>query len=202
MQPTEAPKPVLPVSFAPSPEHLAQIAAAKRLGTKIRRASNVATIGGWTTAIFAAFTILFVALSWSNLPIGLGMAAISYFEFKGSAELKRLDPTAPKRLAINQLAFAVMIVLYGAYGMWSSYHQPIDASLQGFNDPQLDQMIGDVQGMTRSLLAMIYGVVIAVGIFGPGLTAVYYYSRRKFIEDYLKSTPHWIIDLQRAGMSL
>jgi hypothetical protein len=49
---------------------------------------------------------------------------------------------------------------------------------------------------------MVYGGLAAVAIFGQGGTALYYWSRRRFVEAYLKETPRWIIDAQRAGLPM
>src|SRR5689334_14635311 len=103
--------------FSPTPEHLAQIAAARSASAKIRRATNVALTGGWVTGTFAAITIVSSLTSPVALALGVGMAFVSYFEFHGAGELKRLEPRAPKRLALNQIAFGVLLFLYSAISL-------------------------------------------------------------------------------------
>jgi hypothetical protein len=205
---TASPPPLpSPFSGPPTPAHLEQIAAAKRLSTKIRRAILTAKFSGWTTAIFAAGTLALSLTSFWGLVLGAAMAVISIIEFRGVSELQRLDVTAPKRLALNQLAFGILLFAYGAFMLWDSFYgsggsdvikQAIgDAGMTG--DKQLDSMVNRVYSMAAVAL---YGSVMLAAILGPGLTAVYYYTRKKYIERYLRETPQWIIDLQRAGMNL
>ena len=47
---------------------------------------------------------------------------------------------------------------------------------------------------------MLYAAVIALtGIF-QGLTARYYFVRVWMLRDYVRDTPPWVLDLQRATM--
>src|SRR4051812_22789365 len=59
-----------PGSF--TPEHVAQIAAAKKASVKIRRACAVAKFSGVTTAVFATLTIIFSLNSIPGLMLGIG----------------------------------------------------------------------------------------------------------------------------------
>lgn len=49
---------------------------------------------------------------------------------------------------------------------------------------------------------LIYGTLAAVAIFVQGGTALFYHSRRKYIEAYVNETPAWIVQAQRAGLSM
>ncbi|HEY7087279.1 MAG TPA: hypothetical protein VH518_04270, partial [Tepidisphaeraceae bacterium] len=66
-----------------TPEHIAQIAAARARGKKIRRAIVVSALSGWTTLVFAVFTILFSFSSFTGMVLGIGMCIVSIIEFKG-----------------------------------------------------------------------------------------------------------------------
>ena len=182
--------------------HLEQIAAARKLGVKIRRAVGVATFSGWTTAVFAMLTLFMGFTSLYGFLLGAGMAFVSLFEFRGASEIKRLDRTAPRRLAINQLAFGAMLFAYSGISLWSMVHDPSEITkLLGESgaDRETQQMVSD---LARTFVFAIYGGVMIAAILGPGLTAVYYYTRLKYIDAYVKQTPQWILDLQRAGMSV
>jgi hypothetical protein len=191
-----------PLNSPPTREHLEQIAAAKQLSTKIRRAIAVSAFSAWTTAIFGVLTFL------SSLPfasiigaaLGAGMIVCAYIEFQAGGELKRLDPRAPKKLAVNQLAFGAMLFLYGAYSLWTRLHQPLDPMLT--STPELAEYQDLIGDMSRLIFTCLYGSVMLVAIIGPGLTALYYFSRKKHLQAYLANTPQWILDLQRAGMQL
>jgi hypothetical protein len=56
--------------------------------------------------------------------------------------------------------------------------------------------------LTESISLIVYSAVFAAALIGPGLTAVYYHSRRRHLLNYLHHTPPWILDLQRAGMQI
>ena len=185
-----------------TPEHLRQIAAARVLGVKIHRAIALARVNGWVAAIFAGVTILGSVFSPMELLLGIGMGGISYFEFKGAAGLKRLDPTMPGKLAINQGAFAAILLLYGAINLLRVWHDPSPLAGAGSSDPQLAQMLAPFEGLARNLYLFVYVAIILAAVSGPGLMVVYYQSRRKYIEAYLRQTPAWIQELQRAGMSI
>ena len=49
---------------------------------------------------------------------------------------------------------------------------------------------------------MFYAMVMVVGIAEPGVMALYYHRRGKMLQAYVQTTPQWILDLQRAGMSV
>jgi hypothetical protein len=201
--PPSIPRPVLAIEpFAPTAAHLAQIQDAKRIGKKIRNAATVATMGGWFTAVFAAITFMLSVGDVFGMALGAAMGVISYFEFRGSNELKRLDPTAPKRLALNQLAFALLIMIYGFVSLYSARFGAIAGASEISQYPEIADVYGDIESLTRNILTIVYGGVILFGLLGPGLTALYYYTRKSHIERYLQSTPKWILDLQRAGMTL
>jgi hypothetical protein len=68
--------------------------------------------------------------------------------------------------------------------------------------PDMGAMGRDIDQITRTIGLMVYGGLAAVAIFGQGGTALYYWSRRRFVEAYLKETPRWIIDAQRAGLPM
>jgi hypothetical protein len=199
-----------PVSYASPPqsvysrEHLEQIAQAKLLGRKIRRAIAVSAFSAWTTAIFGVITLLssIPFMSIIGMTLGAGMLVCAYIEFQGSRELKLLNPQAPKKLALNQLIFGVMLFLYGAYNLWTSLTSPLDPALSSPELREYKDVMGDIEQLTRMILALLYGSVMLVAILGPGLTALYYATRKKYIEAYTAQTPQWILDLQRAGMQL
>lgn len=197
--------PTLPYAGSFTPQHVHQIAQARKASAKIRRAVSVAKFSGITTAVFAALTLVFSLTNFFGLMLGIGMSIVAIFEFRGAAEITRLDRTAPKRLAVNQLAFATMLVLYGAISFYQFKTGPsplASVSSQIGADAQLNEMLGEYDGMISSVVGIAYLAIIFAALVGPGLTAVYYYTRRKYIEQYLTQTPQWLLELQRAGMSL
>jgi hypothetical protein len=195
-------QPGSPAIVGPDPEHLAQIVAARQSGAKLRRAAIVAILSGWATAIFALLTLISGIFDVTALILGMGMAVVSQFEFRGASALRKLHPSAPRRLATNQVAFGVLLFSYATLRLYTSQHQPGAYASAIASDPQLASMLGPIESLTRTIYIAIYGGMMLLAIVGPGLTALYYLSRRKHLEAHLARTPRWILDLQRAGVSV
>jgi hypothetical protein len=134
----------------------------------------------------------------SGVVMGMGMAAIAWYEFDGAARLRRLDPAAPKRLGYNQLAFAGLII---AYALWS-LHAELNGGELSQELAQYKDQLGDMEGLTRMIAFAVYGTLIAVAVLAQGGTALYYFSREKHIRQYVVSTPPWIVEMQRSGAPL
>ena len=185
-----------------SPEHRSQIVAARKLGGKLHAASAVAAVDGWTLGVFAVLTILFSLTSPVALVLGAGMLTVSYFELRGSRNLKRLDPHAPRLLTLNQFALGAMLFIYGAINLWLSIHEPHPMATMAGQNPELESMLIPYEGIARNISALVYAMLMLVALVGSGLMALYYQRRGKILHAYLHNTPQWILELQRAGMSV
>ena len=185
-----------------SPEQLQQIADARMRAKKIRKGVSVALFDGWTIAIFAGLTLLSGLFSLVGLLLGLGMAIAAYVELTNAKRLKQLDPNAARTLAWNQVFLGSILFLYAVHSLWSIFsgHGVMQSELAKY--PELSQFAGDMEQLTKAIGLLIYGTLIAVAIFGQGGTALFYLSRHKHVETYLRETPRWILDAQRAGMPM
>ena len=125
-----------------SPEQLAQIAAARKLGGELRAASVVAAVDGWTLGVFAGLTILCSITSPVPLVLGLGMLAVAYVELRGLARPEATGPRAPRRLTLNQFALGAMLFLYGAINLWLSLHEAHPLGSMGEQGREVIDMIG------------------------------------------------------------
>jgi hypothetical protein len=191
-----------PAVTAPSPQHLEQIAAAKKRGKPITRCVSVATGSAWTIALFGALTVVTSIGSLVGMLLGAGMCVLSHFEFKGAREIKRLDAGAPKRLARNQLILGAAILLYSGVSLFSSLTQPSELERELGKEAAGSSMVGSIGEMEKTAYIALYGTMIVAAILGCGGTALYYARRKQYIEAYLRETPQWIIELQKAGMSV
>ena len=63
-------------------------------------------------------------------------------------------------------------------------------------------MLGNFVELERNLTILVYGAVALAALLGCGGTAWYYASRKRHIETYITQTPRWIVELQRAGMTV
>lgn len=194
-----------PISvFVPTPAEIQQqLTAARRSAKKVRRAVAVATADAWTIAVFAALSFVCgLTGGVSGVLLGVAMGATAYVEFTGAARLRRLDPSAPRRLGYNQLALAGVLI---AYALWSLYAaNGAGGLLAGLNaqEAQLGVSGQQVADLGRLVTDAMYGTLILVAIFGQGSTALYYFSREKYLRRYLAETPSWIIEMQQAGEGL
>jgi len=180
-------------------EQLAEIGAARWRARKARRAMVVALVSAWTIAVFAGLSLLLGAVSrdWVSVVLGLAMGGIAYYEFRGAGQLRRLDWRGAHVLGINQLAFAALLVLYAAWQLVSTLRAP--------PSPELAQLAGSgvdpaaAEDLVRLAAVLLYGLVAAVGLLGPGLTAVYYFTRARVIRRVIAETPAWVLEVLRAG---
>jgi hypothetical protein len=211
---TDAPHQAPAQAQAPSPftaEQLEQIAVARKRAVKVRRAAGVARFDAWTTAVFAGFTLMYVAasvlfggLEWVALLIGIGMATVSYVAFSNAAQLRRFDLNAPRRLALNQVCFAAMIIVYCLWRMWHAASAPGLAGQSGQAlDPQVAELLRSTYGqdpdeLSRTLSLLIYSVVIFGSVLSQGGAALYYSTRRRYVKAFRDNTPSWVIELLAA----
>jgi hypothetical protein len=108
-------------------------------------------------------------------------------------------------LAWNQVFFGLVLLAYAAYSLWGVLHHrsELAAQLSGMGQMgELGQLGIDIEKLERLIGLLVYGTLAAVAIFGQGGTALFYLTRRKHIEAYLRETPQWITDAQRAGMPM
>ena len=76
--------------------------------------------------------------------------------------------------------------------------------LKGYSD--LDAALGTTGGFEgtvqdRSSYAF-YGGVIALSVLFQGGNALYYFTRRRHVEDFIAETPEWVRDVQRGRYRL
>ena len=190
-----------------SAEQQQQIAAARRRARKVRRAAGVATFDAWTTSVFAGFSLLFAAVSlafgdfsWLALLVGSGMAVVAYNSFGGARRLRHYDIRAPRRLALNQMLFAAIII---AYCLWRIVAVTTGPGLleqhPELADPQVQAMLTSTYGIDLTILALvIYGAVICGTILAQGGAALYYFTRTRHVRTFREQTPPWVLEVLAA----
>ncbi len=179
-----------------TPEHLTMLRDAEVRARKIRRAAAVAAFNGWSEAIFAVISAIFAFAD----PVGFVAAAVlgfvAYHDLKGRHELLKFEMNATKRLALNQLFLAVALIAYGAWKLWGAFNGDLGIPKESMTgDAQIDSL---VSGTVRTATIAVYAGVIAIGLLVPGLTALYYWTRRGVLERFKQQTPAWVIEAMRA----
>lgn len=165
---------------------------------KVRRAAGVATISGWTLAVFAGLTLLGVLFGdLTALVLGLALTVCAVNELRGASMLRRLDLRGPTTLGWNQVALGIVIVAYAGWSLYRAVQQPPLASVGGSTgDPEIDQM---VTSLTTTVTYAFYAGLAATGVVAPGLTALYYFTRARHVRRVLDETPPWVIQTLRAA---
>jgi len=64
---------------------------------------------------------------------------------------------------------------------------------------ELEELVGPVEDLARTLTTYFYGSVIVLTAVFQGLMARFYFARVEMMVAYVKDTPAWVVDLQRAG---
>lgn len=188
--PTAAGQPILP-------EQAAALLQARTQAKPIRRAAGYAAFSGWTTAVFAALAILCGLFSVVSLLIGAAMAVIAWVELTNRSALLRLDTRASHRLALNQIGFAVVLTLYGVWGIYSTLTAPSRYAAYIRQGGELAEMLGPIENLTMTIALCVYIALIVLTWIFQGGAAIYYWSRAAAIRRYLCAVPPWVIALQR-----
>ncbi len=174
-----------------SPEHQEELAQAKQRVRKVLGAVKVATFNGWTIGVFAAITLLFALFSVTALVVGAGMAVVSWNEFRGRTLLRQFDTQGPRLLGRNQVGFMSLLIGYCLWSIYRTLTNPV-TQIEGLEE------IGVTADLVTNLTVAVYGAVIVLSLLFQGLNALYYFRRVKHVEEYLRETPRWIVELQRS----
>ena len=181
-----------------TPKQVDALTAGNRRRRRIGRAVAMAAFNGWSTAMFAVLSIPFVLFSRTALFVGLGLGVIAFFEFKGRRLLQQLDMKAPTLLGFNQIAFAGLLVGYCAWSIYTNLENPGRYAETIAANPQLASMLGPVGDLHKTVTLAVYGTVAMLSCVFQGSTAAYYFTRSRHLRAYVKETPDWVLDLQRA----
>ena len=177
-------------------EQRLELSEANERARKILGAVKVATFNGWTIGVFAAIGLLFGIFSVTALVMGIGMGVVARNEFRGRTLLRQFDPLGPRLLGRNQLAFMGLIIAYCLWSMYQTVSNPI-SEIAG-----LEAIAESYGGLIKNATLAVYGVVIFVTTLVQGLNARYYFARTQRIEDYVRETPGWIVEIQRSTTML
>ena len=184
-----------------SAEHHQQIASAHTRSAKIRSAARAAAFNGWVTGAFALLSAPFAPFSFAGFLVTVGLAVVTYNEFRGRKLLLAFDPKAAKLLGWNQVGFLGLITAYSLWMIVDSLIGPGPFSKELQQYPELQQALGskeELQRMYQLLILAIYATVIVFSAVFQGINAIYYFTRSRHILAYLRETPGWIVEMQRV----
>jgi hypothetical protein len=180
--------------------HRRELSAARDRAKTIRKAARVAAFNGWTTAAVAALSAMFLLFDHSSLAIAvtLALSIVTYNEFRGRKRLLNVDPSAATLLGRNQLGLLAMIVAYCLWMLSRSSSEAVgalSAQMQSTAERELLNMAGDLESLYKTATLALYGGVIVLSVLFQGGNAVYYFTRRRHVEDFIAETPQWARDV-------
>ena len=184
-------------------DHRRELSSARDRARVIRKAARVAAFNGWTTALIAALSAPFSIFSPVGLALTAGLGFVAFNEFRGRKRLLNFDPRGATLLGWNQLGFLAMIVAYCAWMWYSSINSSstLAAEMSAYAD--LDAALGssgDFEALYQQIVVAVYGGVIVLSALFQGGTALYYFSRRRHVEDFIAETPAWVRDVQSGTL--
>ncbi len=180
-------------------QHFQEMNEANKRAKKLARASRIAGFNAWSAAIMAAFSLLFGIFSISSAIIGLALAYIAYQEFEGRKLLRQFQPKAADHLGYNQIIFSAMILAYAAWGMYEAFTAPVMSAQYTQYGPEMQSMFQPYDALYTYATIAVYAAIGLFGLIFQGGTAWYYFTRKKYIEKYLRETPDWIVKLQQQN---
>ena len=185
-----------------SAEHLRQMQDARVRAKKIRRCVALANFDGWSVGAFGALTLLFGVFTLTGWLLGGGMLAVAYVELNTVGSVKRLEPSAARRLGWNQLALAGLLLSYAGWSLYAAWFGPDPLASTIAAAPETAELLAPYSSLARLIRVAVYIALAAVAIFAQGGTALYYFTREKHIRAYREQTPSWIVELQQGGGQL
>jgi hypothetical protein len=187
-----------------SDSHHRELALAAQRSRSIQSAARVANFNAWTTAILAALSAPFALFSLAGIVVFVGLAVVAWNEFRGRRRMLDYDPAGASILGWNQVGLLALISVYCLWAIYSNLWGSGSIESQWRANPQLGAAFGSLGGMSelvKPIILAFYGTVIALTAIFQGGNALYYFTRRKYLETYVRETPAWVIDLQRATRS-
>jgi hypothetical protein len=186
-----------------TPENLNELQLARQRLKGIRRAVSAGRFEGYSIAICGGLSFLAGIGSLTSMAGGALLLGVGIVEVYMVGQLRKLDLRAPRFLAANQLVLAALIVLYACWSLHSSgSSSSADTTGMSASDVQaMNQMIGPVNEIAHSVSVLLFGSLLIAAVFEGGM-AWYYYSKAEPLREYLAETPEWILQMQRAGVSV
>jgi hypothetical protein len=185
--------------------HRRELSAARDRAKTIRKAARVAGFNGWTTAAAAAFSAMFLLFDRSPaaIAITLGLSIVAYNEFRGRKRLLNFDPSAATMLGWNQLGLLAAIVIYCLWMLSGTSAEAVGAfstQMDSATRKEMLNMVGDLEGLYKTASLALYGGVIVLSVLFQGGNALYYFTRRRHVEDFIAETPQWVRDVQGGSI--
>lgn len=171
------------MSAVPPPLASPERVAAERA---LARAAGVARVSAWVMLVLGAASVLASVRTPISAGFAISVAVVinGWFERRWARRLAERMPSAPSRLAINQVALGCEVL---AYAVWQAYavgpeqidavlRRPVIARFLVALDPAA---VHQLVGMLPSGVRFVYLLVGAGTFLGCAATGAYYLSRSR-----------------------
>ena len=185
--------------------HFSLIRQAVRGRKRIDSAARTARSSSIVTLVIGGLGVAagLIWWSWLGMLTCLGVLAVGAVEFVGYLRMRQARPGAERLLGANQLAFLGIITIYCLIQILAfSTDRAKDGLLTEEARSQLAMMPDLQEGIEKSidrwapiLTYGMYSVIIVLSICFQGGLALYYFTRKKYVESFNRDTPLWIIRL-------
>jgi len=172
------------------------------LRRKVKRAAGTARGSAIVTLVIGLLALPFVVVSpsFSGLVVVAGILVVGVREWKGYGKMRRAEAGAASYLGWNQVALVGVITFYCLFQMASFSPEEVKSAALS---PEVRSQLAAMPGMAADIDRMIerwapyavygfYSLVMLVSVLAQGMTAVYYFSRRKYVETFNRQTPEWV----------
>lgn len=184
---------------------LATLAATRAARRKLRVANFIAGSNGLGLGVCAIFSVASGLMETSLPLVGIALGVLAWNEERGRRQLLAADVRAPRRLALNQGALFIVVLVYCSYSAYTLYTDVgpnvIDAALS--THPELSDALGErgtsadeLGQWIRSAALIANGAIAAGSLLVQGLTALYYRSLGPRVEA-LAAAPAWALELTK-----
>ena len=200
-----SPPPTQTASGPLSADDLAQLRRAAEAHRRIRRAGAVALGSGTTTLLIGLVSAIVTAFSpdFMSAVVSGGLLLAGAVELIGRRRLLRAQTAAVRVLMFNQLGLLGGIVLYSVIQLATFSPEALrnealgpEARAQLAAAPDVARLIDhDVVQWGTTIHYATYCVILVVSLGFQGGLALYYATRRRQIELFRNSAPHWARDL-------
>jgi hypothetical protein len=154
----------------------------------IKRAARIAAFSAVSTLVIAAISLIitFLFFGFWSVVVTIGLTVFGVVEFRAHTKLLRAEPAACRTLALNQIAFFALIAVYCFWQMITFSIKDLPAD---YRQP-LTEIYG--RGSIPMLVNGFYLLVIILSLAYCGGLALYYYTRRRHVEAFVRETPDWV----------
>ena len=186
---------------AMSADEIAQMQASARGFRLVKRAARTAGFSAMSTLVIGVGTGVYAACSPDelNIVVAAALLLVGGVEYAGYRMLRRAEPAAALLLGRNQLLFLALIAAYCIWQMATFSPQAAKASGLSAEDRSLLAQLPEMQQELDSTIdtwgafanRAFYCTVLLVSVAFQGGLALYYFSRRRSLENFRAQTPEW-----------